>query len=106
MNDITYNWEWKDYDEFREKYGSGSENIAAFSSWMSVMQFYDGVGVLVRRGLLDKSLVADIMSESFVILWDKNKAVIEGARTYYNKPKTLENAEFLYNEIMKIQNKT
>jgi len=99
MQDIRYNWEWKDYDDFRIKYGSDSGNMEAFSSWVRIFQYYDGLGILISRGLLDKTLVADMMSETMILFWERCEAVINGAREYYNLPQACEWTEFLYNII-------
>jgi hypothetical protein len=105
ISEILYNWEWKDYEDFRTKYGSGSGNMEAFSMWMRIFQYYDGLGVLIKRGLLDKTLVADMMSELLILFWEKNEGVIKSAREYHNLPGTVENTEFLYNVIKEILDK-
>jgi len=58
----------KDYDDFVEKLG-GKRHITAF-----VALFYEEVGVLLRRKLIDIGLVDDLFSDSLKLTWEKVKA--------------------------------
>jgi hypothetical protein len=99
MSEILYNWEWNDYEDFRTKYGSGSGNMEAFSMWMRIFQYYDGLGILISKGLLDRALVAEMMSELVILFWEKCKPVVVAARKYHNLPLAMRWTEYLYNEI-------
>jgi hypothetical protein len=99
MSEILYNWEWKDYEDFRTKYGSGSGNMEAFSMWMRIFQYYDGLGILISKGLLDRALVAEMMSELVILFWEKCKPVVVAARKYHNLPLAMRWTEYLYHEI-------
>ena len=101
MSEILYNWEWEDYEDYRTKYGTGSGNMEAFSMWMRTFQYFDGLGILIHKGLLDKALVAEMMSESLVLFWDKCKPIVEAAREYHNLPLAMRWTEYLYIEIKK-----
>jgi len=105
ISEILYNWAWKDYEDFRTKYGSGSGNMDAFSMWMRIFQYYDGLGVLISKGLLNKTLLADMMSELLILFWEKNEEVVKSAREYYNQPLAIRWTEYLYNEIKEIVDK-
>lgn len=76
--------------------------MESFSSWMRVFQYYDGLGVLIRRGLLDKTLVAYMISSTLKSFWEKNKAIEKEAREYYNRPDVIEETDYLYNLIKEI----
>jgi len=68
---------------------------------MRVFQYYDGLGILVSRGLLDKALVANLMSETLMLFWEKCEPAITAAREYHNLPRAFQWTEYLYNEIKK-----
>jgi len=72
---------------------------------MRIFQYYDGLGVLISKGLLDKTLVADMMSELLILFWEKNEEVVKSAREYYNQPLAIMWTEYLYNEIKEIVDK-
>ena len=95
---ITINsWEFDTYEEFQEKYG-----YDAFLPYGVVETFFEGIGVLVKRGLLDASIIADFMSSDLEYYWVKMKPVVDGVRNSTN-PIWAEHSEYLYNEVMKIR---
>lgn len=98
---MYFHWEWSDIDEFMERYGpdGDADNYAVFSS---VTSFYDGIGVLVKSGLVDVNLVSDIMSGSVTRLWERFGPAIYGIRERYRWPQYREYLELLYNEIKPI----
>ncbi len=57
--------EWKDLDDWRVKY-SPLENTEEGTVFQTVFVFFDGVGVLVRRGLIDISIVDELMSRAIL----------------------------------------
>ena len=98
FNDIVYNYRWTDYEDWLSKYGPDS-NLEAWSSFSSVGNFFDGLGVLVHRELIDISLVDDLMSSSVIWLWEKTEPVIRERRVRRNRPQIWEWVEYLYNCI-------
>lgn len=109
--EVVYEWEWKDYDDFDKKYGSG--NLEAFSNAFSVLAYFEGIGVLVKRKLIDIELVDDLMSTSILWYWEKTAPIVVESRKRLNRPQLLEWSEYLYGEMLKrekhlseIRNKT
>ena len=64
----VWNLEWTDFDDLWEKYGPGS-NSEEWANWLSVAAFFSGVGVLVKRNLVDISLVDDLLSNIIIRYW-------------------------------------
>jgi hypothetical protein len=85
----------KDYDDFVEKLG-GKRHIAAF-----VVLFYEEVGVLLRRKLIDIGLVDDLFSDSLKLTWEKVRTPMLEVRKRGIYPRAYENFEYLYNEMKK-----
>jgi hypothetical protein len=94
-NDIMFVWEWETVDEFIVKYGFGSEEAPKLDL---VSTFFEGIGVMVKRGLIDISLVDDLMSGHVTSSWEKYKPIIEEIRKN-NWPQCLEYWEYLYDEV-------
>ena len=90
-------WQWKDFDDFRAKYGSRADKEAN-TLFISTANFFDGVGVLVENNELDPMLVEKLMSEWIIWFWEKFGDVIMEYRKVSN-PQYLESVEFLYNKI-------
>jgi hypothetical protein len=91
----VYFTEFKDYDEFLKKM-EGKREIA-----MKVFRFYEQVGVLLRRKLIDIDLVDDLFGNNAIITWEKTKgSILEELRKKVN-PRAYENFEYLYDEMKK-----
>ncbi len=63
--------------------------------------FFEGVGVLIREGLLDVRLVALLMTGQAKMFWERNQSFIEEMRRDWNAPRIWSEWEYLYNELMK-----
>ena len=61
--------------------------------------FLEGLGVLVKRGLVDKRFVDDMMSGDIIGFWEKYREVVFEERRRMNYPQALEWAEYLYNVV-------
>ena len=86
-NDVMYIWEWEDLSDFTAKYGSGTDE---FPKMDLVGTFFEGVGVMVKRGLIDVSLVDDLMSGHVVSAWERFSPLIHSWREMGNWPQLLE----------------
>ena len=74
--------------------------------WFSVLNFYDGMGLLVKRNLIDISMVEEMFGYGIITLWEKMGPHEIESRERFNVPKLFSNFEYLYNEIIKIRNPT
>jgi hypothetical protein len=102
-NEVIWQWKWKDFDDFWKKYGPITNN-EAFTKWDSLETYIKGVGVLVKRKLIDPDLVKDLMGTSIVLHWERFGSVIkEIRRTQW--PHAYEWYEELYNEMKKREQK-
>jgi hypothetical protein len=66
--------------------------------WTYLLSFYDQIGVLLRRNLIEYHLVDDLLGNSTRQLWEKVAPMIREARQRYD-PRLYENFEFLYDEM-------
>ena len=98
-NEILFHWKWKDFDDFMEKFGP-QMNVAAFNKWDSMGTYFRGVGVLVKRKLIDLNLVDELMGTSIRLHWEKSGPIIKEFRTRF-WPHAYEWFEYLYNELQK-----
>ena len=66
--------------------------------------FYEGLGVLVKRGLIDPTMVDDLLSGPIVLFWERRVApMVDELRERYNNPTSYEWVEYLYKEIKRIR---
>jgi hypothetical protein len=96
----TMRMEFKDYEDYLDKYGSDSGKPAYVSVNM-VANFFEGLGILLRRKLIDIALVDDLFSSDIILTWHKMKPLAEGWRKHFNRPQMAEYFEYLYNEMKK-----
>lgn len=67
-------WKWAGYEDFMLRYGRDA-NPRAWYSEASVAAFFEGVGVLVHRKLIDPEIVGELMSRHIVLFWEKMSPV-------------------------------
>ena len=90
--------EFTDYNDYVKKYGWFGRSEAV----SEVCMFFEGIGVLLHRKLIDISLIDDLFSPiSIKIIWEKMKPVVKGWRNQFNEPETLQWFENLYNKMQK-----
>jgi len=87
------NMKFKDYNDYVKKYG--------LSGVIKIGTFFEGIGVLLQRKVIDINFVSQLFSQSIKLMWEKSKPVFEGARKQYNQPSWAEWFEYLYNEMQK-----
>jgi len=71
--------EFDDYNEYMKKHGLSDVAI--------VGSFFEGIGVLLHRRLIDIDLVAELFRESSKMTWERTRPIVEGQRKQYNEPK-------------------
>jgi len=86
-----------DYDDAVKRYG--------WEFGFPVGLFFEGIGVLLHRKLVDISLVDDLFTFHTRIVWEKLKPIVEGARKHFNAPTILEYFEYLHTEMEKREQK-
>jgi hypothetical protein len=93
----TQTREYKDFNAYRREYGLREVNEVGW--------FFEGVGVLLHRRLIDIGLVDDLFSSPVRRAWEKLKPIAEGERNQTQRPQIWEWFEYLYNEIKKREQK-
>jgi len=93
--------EFDGYDDFIEKYGQ-ENNPRAWAKLYYDMMFFEGLGILVKRGLIDIEMVEDFMSGVIVMYWGKLGPIHKEIRIHQHHPTWAEWTEYLYNQIKPI----
>jgi len=81
------------FHDYEEKYG--------FGEWIAVGTFFEGIGILLHRKLIDIALVDDLFTAPVNMAWNTMKDSIIEARKEYGQPTIFEWFEYLYNEMKK-----
>jgi hypothetical protein len=98
-NQVRYTYQFTDAEELISKYSPEKHPEAAANLTM-LGYFFEGLGVLVKKGLLTIDLVEDLMSQRVIWYWE-NKAslVVDDLRTLTNDPTQYDHIEYLYHEM-------
>jgi hypothetical protein len=96
---------YEDYGEYAKKYplwkGVGTPETRAVAE---VCSFFDGIGILLHRRLIDVEMVDELFSVYIKDAWEKLKPGIEGLRRE-RYPTLRKWFEYLYNELKKREQK-
>jgi hypothetical protein len=99
----TLSTEYKDYDDFVKKYGQLHSNKPEQKAILAVINYLEGIGILVKRKLVDIDLVYEFWGPDINTIWEKLKPIIEGEKQKWHYP--LLNSEYLYYELEKRKQK-
>jgi len=97
---IAYHVEYEDLADWESKYGPLTE-LSSYSSWVRVGRFFDGVGILVKKELIDAYLVTELLRELVINSWESMRAWVTEIREIMGTPEVWENFEYLYGEVRK-----
>jgi hypothetical protein len=85
--------EFKNYDEYVKKYGSGD--------YVQCATFFEGIGVLLQKKLIDIKLVDALFVVPLKYMYERMKPIIDGNREQFHNQRVFEYFEYLYNEMKK-----
>jgi hypothetical protein len=84
-----------DIYEYEEKGGLPARDIN------QVCLFFEGIGILLQRKLVDTRMVEDLFGGAVARAWEKVKTGVTKARQQLNDPNIYYYFEYLYNEMKK-----
>ena len=64
--------------------------------------FFEGIGLLVDKTLIDIHIVAELMSTPIIYVWEKVQKFVMQTRELLGRPQVYEWFEYLYQEIQSI----
>jgi hypothetical protein len=84
--------EYKSFEDYVKKYG--------LSDTVQVLEVFDEVGVLLKRGLVDIDLVDDLFSRSVTPEWESRVlALVKGIREGSKQPSFFYHVEYLFKQL-------
>jgi hypothetical protein len=93
----TCSIEYKNYEDYLEKYAESPQNMA-----MKILgNYFEGIGILVNRKLVDAGLVHDFWGDIILSSWEQIKPLIADMRTDSGDRNMFTFWEYLYNEMKK-----
>jgi hypothetical protein len=97
------NLEWDDINDYMEKYGLAEHpDIGAMVESQS--GYMEGLGILVKEGMVDIEMVYKVAGSRILLLWFKMETMLKGFRDpFWGVPDYAENFEYLANEMIKMR---
>lgn len=95
------NREIKDYDD-----RSIEDFVGGDAEATAVGMFFEGIGILLKRGLIDIDLVDDMFTTPIKWTWEKMRDQTVIIRKVRNQPEILEWFEYLYNKMQERERKS
>ena len=93
---------WKDWDEYQALFDyTNPETRDNHLAMSTLMNFYCGVGVIVRENLVGIRLISQLMSNNVKGFWEQVAPIVEEGREHWYGPNWIKDIEYLYNELMK-----
>ena len=103
LNEIE-KWEWTTYEEYWEKYGDTKRHPDKYTTFSKVGMFYEGLGTLVREGLINVGMIAQFFGGTFIDWFEKWFPVFEGVILMSDTSEDggrIWNIGYLYEELKK-----
>src|SRR3972149_966852 len=75
---IVSTMEWKDHEDFMEKYGYSNPEM--FGKWVSMFYVWETLGVLIKSKVVKAELIYALGGYGAIRLWEKYKDIIQGRR--------------------------
>lgn len=73
--------EWKDFDDYVEKYSIKADTTENAPRDLSAeLAYYDGLGILLRKNMVDWDIMYELMGLRSIMLWFKVETIVKGMR--------------------------
>jgi len=93
--------EWKDHEEFMEKYGYSNPEI--FGKWTSWFFLGETMGYIIKNKLVRAETIYDLGGWGFIRLWERYSGFVYSRRDAAWGRDYMANFEYLAKEMLKIK---
>jgi len=101
LGDLIFNWKWSDFDDYMSRYGT--KNPDEMTKFTMFFTYWEGLAVIVRRGLMSVELIYDLNYNAVIAIWERYAPVVAGMRRLGNSPQLYEPVEWMYGEMKRLQ---
>ncbi|MHA2217671.1 MAG: DUF4760 domain-containing protein [Candidatus Hodarchaeales archaeon] len=74
-------------------------NLPAYADYQMLMAYFEGLGLLVKNGLIDIQFVDDLFSHRIIWYWEMMQPTFNRLRKSLNDPNLYDSIEYLYHEM-------
>jgi len=98
---IMMTMEWKDYEDFMEKYGYSNPEM--LGKWVSILFHWETWGVLIKSKIIDADKIYTLGGYGAIRGWEKFRDIVQSRRDITWGQDYMINAEFCAQEMLKIK---
>ena len=98
LEQMRFVWIFDDFDDFFDKYGV-ENNPDEHAIWDQAMMWHEGLGVLIRKGLIDPEIVDDLMGGHILHFWNRFGPIIKEFRERNEAPLSWKDIDYLHDVI-------
>lgn len=97
------NFKPRDFEEYINTLESiRNSKTREYAELVSVGTFFEGIGVLVRRGFIDPQYVADTLGTLILDYWEQKEPLYTELRERWSNPRIYKEIEYLYDAVSEI----
>ena len=106
------NWDhvnWRlEFDNWEDSFNTlhPLKNPEGRTIWFSVAAFFEGIGVLLKRNLIDISLVNELLGGGITMTWETMGPIEKESRIRFNNPDIWTEFEYANDEILRYTGRT
>jgi hypothetical protein len=82
-----------------------TDDTKSMAQFNAVATFYEGIGVLLQKKLIDIALVRDLMSQGISEVWESMEPVIRRQREVKKDDSIFKGFEYVYDKVKKPKSK-
>jgi hypothetical protein len=91
--------DYKDFSDFINRYGGADSGNPIPMAFDEVGDYYEGIGILVHRKLVDSALVYALVGNKVICYWEKMLPFTKGLRESGGDDSIWEYFEYLYHKM-------
>ncbi len=101
---VMYVYKWTDPDDWQRQF-MPDKNFEAYSDHQILSTYFEGLGVLLKQGLINISLIDNLLSDRIVWFYEFMDPMRQASRKIRKNPKLYASVEYLYNGMKKREQK-
>ena len=78
-HEVTFLQQWKDFNEWNEKYGPLT-NVDAYLKFAKVCEFFNTIGLLVKTGVIDEKIPYEQGADAILGAWKRVEPIVYAMR--------------------------
>ena len=78
-------------------------NLQEYANYHMLQVYFEGLGLLVKNGLIDIQIVEDLFAGRIIWYWETMHTQLNQLRKNLNDPELYDSIEYLYHEMKKRQ---